>query len=415
MSPVSPENSEASRIEMRLMIEELCCALLRFEHASERRPEEVRVRRELPLGFQNAYADVLIIPPESDPYYLEVDFGYSNDEIIASVQRKYLPLLQTDRTSNHARKLVLFFDTANRTGVEELVATCRSMLAPEISVETLNEHALDQLAKKHLNVSIPHLEPSMLADVRTAIDQAKGTYAFAPIQKGAYQHDPLKAYLLWSFDFWKVRSLIEKHTSPDQIMRAGVYEKVVVLIADLCSFSSFVRETPDTDITRANLVSFYSKARHAIIGNGGFLYQFVGDSVIGCFGMPDQNGNASACALKAATELCHVGASVTNRWQRQIDREQNYHGTHIGIAMGELHLMPLRPFSRTHQGLVGDCINMASRLMDEAKEGEIIVSNVFYQSLPPESQSRFTTTHPVEAKNVGRIKSWITRIDSGMP
>jgi hypothetical protein len=53
--------------------------------------------------------------------------------------------------------------------------------------------------------------------------------------------------------------------------------------------------------------------------------------------------------------------------------------------------------------------------MGEAKEGEIIVSNVFYQNLGPDSQQRFEASTSVEAKNVGRIKSWITKIDSGMP
>jgi class 3 adenylate cyclase len=415
MNRETEENRVAFFIEIRLMLEELCCALLRFEHSVEGRWSEVAIRREVPLGVPNAYADVIVSPREEPPYCFEVDFGYSNEEILSSVRRKYRHLNQEVLSVPHFRKLVLFFDCCGREGVDELLQACREALGPRVSLEVMDEKQVNQLAKKHLGISIPPFERFALADIRSAIDQAKGKRAFALVDGEEYRHDPLRAHLLWSFDFLKIQRLIGLGRLPQEMLKVGVYPRTVVLMADLCCFSSFVRETPDPEVTRANLVSFYSKARYAIIGNGGFLYQFVGDSVIGCFGMYEDEDDSVEAALRAATELCHVGASVTHRWQRQIDREQPYHGSHIGIAMGDVHLIPLRPFSRTHQGLVGDCINMSARLMGEAKEGEIIVSNVFYQNLGPDSQQRFEASTSVEAKNVGRIKSWITKIDSGMP
>ena len=64
------------------------------------------------------------------------------------------------------------------------------------------------------------------------------------------------------------------------------------------------------------------------------------------------------------------------------------------------------PYSRTHIGAIGDCINVAARLMSVANQSEMVVSNAFLQGLPEDVQSRFSDADPVEARNVGRIRAW---------
>ena len=76
------------------------------------------------------------------------------------------------------------------------------------------------------------------------------------------------------------------------------------------------------------------------------------------------------------------------------------------MAMGNLQILSLRPFSRTHTGVIGDAINMAARLSSDAQPGQIVVSNIVYQSMSPSIQSLLHETEPIEAKNVGRIKAW---------
>jgi adenylate cyclase len=102
-----------------------------------------------------------------------------------------------------------------------------------------------------------------------------------------------------------------------------------------------------------------------------------------------------------------VGESVSNEWQRQLDRIQPVRGSRIGIALGDLQLLSLRPFSRTYIGAVGDVINMAARLSSSAEPGQIVVSNLVYRALSGDVQKRLRETEPVEAKNVGKIKAWV--------
>jgi adenylate cyclase len=210
-----------------------------------------------------------------------------------------------------------------------------------------------------------------------------------------------------AFRFWRLKQLRStgRSTARD-ILPPGSYQAVAVLLADLCSFSSYVRDTGDSEIVRESLTSFYSKARYQIINNGGMLYQFAGDEVIGLFGIPDHPVGFTDAVLDTASALCRIGESVTQHWQRRIDRVQNATGLHIGIALGDLQIVSLRPFSRLHVGAIGDCINVASRLLALAGPSEVVVSNAFHQRLAQHSQGRCCEIDPVEARNVGRIRAW---------
>ena len=146
---------------------------------------------------------------------------------------------------------------------------------------------------------------------------------------------------------------------PRDILVPGVYRNVVVVLADMCSFSSFMRDTPDAAITRENLTTFYSMARDQIINRGGMLCQFVGDEAIGIFGIPEADDDAPAQALAVARSLHSVGASVAHHWQRHIDRVQPGACTSAWRRRRADRRMAL---SRTHVG-APDCINVAARLM----------------------------------------------------
>jgi class 3 adenylate cyclase len=154
------------------------------------------------------------------------------------------------------------------------------------------------------------------------------------------------------------------------------------------------------------VTAFYSRSRHAVHECGGMLYQFVGDEVVGLFGFPDKKPGYITDAVDCAKALLDIGASTSESWERRIDRVQDKHGLHIGIAMGELNLLPLRPFARSHSGFIGDALNVTARLMVEAQPGEIVVSNSFYQALDEEVQAQFAENQPVIAKNVGTLRSW---------
>jgi len=392
--------------QLQLMLEELCSDLCRFEHAERDQfsPQTVKINREQYLGSPGAFADITVRPRNAPPYVVEVKFGYAADTLIRHLRRKY---------SAHAdclpdlSRIILVIDSEERVAWPAVEAEIKTFLRPGLLVEVWNERKLLALIRERFNVSIPAISSEQLLGVRHAIDRAKGFYAFGGPSLHEYEHDPLKAELLWHFGFWKLQRLREDNQlGARDILPPGLYRGVAILIADLCSFSSYVRDTPDTETIADSLTSFYSRARYQIINSGGMLYQFVGDEVIGLFGIPKRSADFANDALETARALVDIGNSVSQYWQRHIDRLQGASGLHIGLAVGDLLCVPSRPYGRTHMECIGDGINMAARLMQVAGPSDIVVSNSFHQLLDGETQAKFQELEPVDARNVGRITAW---------
>jgi class 3 adenylate cyclase len=397
---------ESFNYQLRLLLEEVCCDLCRVEHVTRDGclPESVQVDREFSLGRPNAFADIRIAPPAGLPYFVEVKYAYTKDLLGRHLRRKYGP---ESRAAKWGSKVILVCDTARFSDWPAVLQELQQTLDSALQLEVWDEQMLLAKMRQCFQANCPAISADNLLDVRELIDRAKGYNAFGGPSAEAYTHDALKATLLWHFGFWRLRQLREGgRLMPRDMLPPGNYQGVVVVIADLCSFSSFVRDTADSEIVRESLTSFYSKARYQIINNGGMLYQFVGDEVIGFFGLPEAEANAIEKAWETAKALVSIGESVSHHWQRRIDRIQNSGGVHVGMAVGELQIVSLRPFTRVHMGAVGDCINVAARLMSTATEGEIAVSNSYYQLLSEEAQTVFKEMEPVEARNVGRIKAW---------
>jgi class 3 adenylate cyclase len=393
--------------EYRLLLEELCCDLCRFEHVTRDglAPEAVRIDREYWLGSPGAFADIRVAPSGQSPYFVEVKYGYTNERLVRHLTRKYA--VPVSRNAAAASKVVLVVDRRSRTDWEGLERELVSQLAHGLQLEIWDESRLLALLAERFNVSSPAMTTDDLLDVRQAIDRAKGFHAFGGSSFDEYEHDPLKADLLWHFGFWRIQQLRNRgRSTPRDILPPGQYQAVAVLLADLCSFSAYVRDTSDAEIVRESLTAFYSKARYQIINNGGMLYQFAGDEVLGLFGIPDHPDGFTESVLDTARALCRIGESVSQQWQRRIDRVQTASGLHVGIAMGDLQIVSLRPFSRLHIGAIGDCINVASRLLTLAGPGEVVLSNAFHQQLDEHSQARCAEIEPVDGRNVGRIRAW---------
>lgn len=386
--------------ELRLFLESVCCDYLFFRHLDAGvPPENVKIRQEVALG-PGAFADIEVRLAGEPPYFVEIDTGYSRDRLFESVRRKYgKPCPATDG----APRVVVVADEdvlRERPAVERAL---REALRPGLALELWDERYLLRLLGARFGVALDVLREDDLLTLRVAVERAKGVYAFGE----GFLNDHLQATLLWHFAFWRLRRLREAgRMTPRAILPPGLYRDVVVVMADLCAYSSYVRDTRDETVSRRSLTSFASKTRYRVINDGGMLYQFLGDSVVGLFGVPEGAPGYLAHAAECARGLVDVGASVATEWQRQIDQIQPAAGVHVSMTLGDLQVLSLRPMSRTHMGVVGDSINLAARLNGVAGCDEIVVSNMLYQRLPDAVRAEFQELPPVEAKNIGRIRAW---------
>jgi len=396
-------HSAQDGVELRLFIEELACNICRFMHASEDRvePQSVGIKQEVQLGAPNAFADIVVHAPGIASYIVEVDYGYTLERIRESLSRKYQRDLDWFKSIS---KLILIFDRDNHPDSRELEKHVRKLIPGHWGIELWDEHQLLERVRTHFGVDVDSLDYDRLLDVRVAIDRAKGIYAFGD----AYDNSPLDAALLWHLGYWRLRGLFKSAKGNKRlILSPGSYRAVTVVFADLSGFSGYVRDTPDDRTIQECLTAFCSKSGYQIINDGGMVYQFLGDAVIGFFGIPNHTPDYIDHAFDCARSLLMVGESVSNEWQRQLDRLQPVRGSHIGIALGDLQLLSLRPFSRTYIGAIGDAINIAARLSSSAEPGQIVVSNLVYRDLSADMRKMLREIEPVQGKNVGRIKAWV--------
>lgn len=385
--------------ERRLFLESVCCDYFRFLHLDAGVPaENVMIRQEVALG-PGAYADIEVRAIGTQPYFVEIDTGYSRARLLESVRRKYgKPRPATDGASH---VVIVADEDALRDRVIE--RALQEALRPGLDLEVWDERHLLRLLGERFGVALAALGDDDLLALRAAVDRTKGVYAFAD----GFQNDPLQATLLWHLAFWRIRRLREAGRPTSRaILPPGLYRDVVLVMADFCSYTSYVRDTRDEAVSRRWLTSFASKTRYRIINDGGMLYQFGGDSVVGLFGVPEGVPGYVGHALECARGLVDIGASVATGWQRQLDQIQPAAGVHVSMTLGDLQVLSLRPLSRTHMGVIGDSINLAARLNGAAGCDEIVVSNLLHQRLPDDVRAGFVELAPVEAKNIGRVRAW---------
>jgi len=399
--PLQRQNDEAFLREVRLFIEEICCNLLRLRYAKDHAvdPKDVRIKQECSLGVPNAFADIRIDVKGGPVHFIEVDYGYSPTQTIASLTRKY----SRGSLLDGASKIIVVVDARQASHWSEIEAQVRTVLPQGVDLEVWDETRLLSMLHETFGVEIGCICEGDIANLRRAIDSAEGEHAFEDTWSG----DNLQSTLTWHYGFWELRRLRQSYgLTPPELLPPGMYSRVVTIMADLCSFSSYVKETKEDSVIRHCLTTFYSKARSAILNTGGMMYQFVGDEVIGLYGIPDQPDGYLEAAFDCAKSLVDIGNSVSRKWQRELDSVQKSHGVHIGICMGSMQVVSLRPFSRTHISGIGDVINLAARLLSDAGPAQVVASNGYYQALAPEYQAAFRESAPVDAKNIGTVLAW---------
>lgn len=390
----------------RLLLEDVCSDLVRFLHSrgDPTRFGGVVIDREWSLGPPGVFADLRVEPEEEPPYYLEVKCGYDSASVLSHLHRKYGAL---DDAAHGAARLVLVVHPAEHADWPALEARLRACLSPQLALEVWDEDRLQNLIAECFGQTTLSLAETELVTVRERIDQGKERLAFGDAPPAGYGEQVLRQSLLWHFGTWRLAELRHGRNGDDlrQLVPPGVYERVVVVMADLSHFSRFVRDTPDDTIVRQILTDFYAKSRYQVINAGGMLVQFVGDQVIALFGIPDRRPGYVEAAARTAFRLLDIGASVSHNWQRRIDHVEPRGGTHISMAMGRVQLVPMRPLDYARLQTIGDCLQIASRLLPLADQNQIVISNMLRHTLQSAGYE-FAALPPFEAKNIGVLQPW---------
>ena len=101
----------------------------------------------------------------------------------------------------------------------------------------------------------------------------------------------------------------------------------------------------------------------------GFIEKYAGDAVMAIFGVPKAHEDDPIRAIKAAREIHELVDAISPEVENRIGQPISMHtGINTGLVVtGEVDM------ERGTHGVAGDTINLASRLSNLAKPGEILV------------------------------------------
>jgi len=145
--------------------------------------------------------------------------------------------------------------------------------------------------------------------------------------------------------------------------------EITALFCDLRGFTGFT-ESADAEDVMALLRDYHAAIGEKINEYSGTLERYAGDGVMVVFNDPVPVDNPALKAVLMALEMREVIGALTEKWRRL----GHDIGFGIGIAHGFATLGTIGFEGRFDYAAIGTVSNVASRLCDEAKPGQILIS-----------------------------------------
>jgi len=255
--------------------------------------------------------------------------------------------------------------------------------------------------------------------VRATQEIAKGNYHYrVPIKRNDELGNLGTAFNRMGQELWK-NAMAQKSfgkyvgsevldmilANPETAWLKGTSNEASIVFGDVRGFTQFAEARAPEQVVEA-LNAYLEIATGVIIKFGGYIDKFIGDAILGVFGLPVSRQDHVERAVRAALYL-----------QEEL-RKQSVGGNDLLAAVGiSIHTGTVvagnvGSQSRMEYTVIGDTVNLASRLNAFAGAGEVIVSQqtkaqlgtlietVSLGRLPIKGKSE-----PVEVFKVIRIKS----------
>ncbi len=168
---------------------------------------------------------------------------------------------------------------------------------------------------------------------------------------------------------------------PSRASLGGSMVEVTALFADLRGFTSFSESTDPVEVMEL-LNRYFGVAVPIVMRNGGTVIQFVGDAMLAVFDAPTPAPDHQFRAARTALEMQEAIAAVAGDHE---DAPRFRIGINTGMALvGNIGSSELRSFN-----VVGDAVNVASRLETSAEPGTVVIGEPTYRAIA----DRVVATH----------------------
>jgi adenylate cyclase len=151
----------------------------------------------------------------------------------------------------------------------------------------------------------------------------------------------------------------------------------VVLFADLRGFTSIAEQLEAQHIVPL-LNEFFSLLTEITFKYDGTVFHMAGDCLMLGFGVPHEQSDSAQRAVSAAREMLARFTELSRAWR---ERYQIEAGLGIGINEGDVVAGNIGSSAYMNYTIIGDTVNIAARLCQRARAGEMLFSSTLKRSL----------------------------------
>jgi adenylate cyclase len=152
---------------------------------------------------------------------------------------------------------------------------------------------------------------------------------------------------------------------------------VVVLFADLRGFTSIAEQLQPHDIVPL-LNEYFSLLTEITFRHEGTVFHMAGDCLMLAFGVPLEQPDSAERAVRAGREMLDSFNQLAGSWKQRYRIDA---GLGIGINEGDVVAGNIGSSTYMNYTIIGDTVNIAARLCQRARAGEMLFSGALKHSL----------------------------------
>lgn len=168
----------------------------------------------------------------------------------------------------------------------------------------------------------------------------------------------------------EVVDMIMSH--PEESWLKGQRSEATILFSDIRGFTAYSADREPEEVVEA-LNEYFRIATGFILEYGGYVDKFIGDAVMGVFGVPVFRADHAERAVRAAVAMKKKFNTAGKNGNRLLNK------IGIGINSGIIVSGNLGSDIKMEYTVIGDSVNLASRLSSVAGPGEIVISRSVYE------------------------------------
>ncbi len=316
-----------------------------------------------------------------------------NDELIESVQEKIhaveREILEIDQAADFPevsqeiqeliKKQFSFSRNRDIAAIEGAIALAKFGQYEEALAkfqELIKKGHLINISKSHVSAHFSTLIQELSDSYKRIRDQSIQLLRYAKDLSKSYNRMKEDDDLREKLSRYVGKNLIDRlMKSKGRFLFGNERREVTILFADIRSFTSISESMPAEEVV-SMLNEFFSAMVDIIFRHNGILDKFVGDQLMAVFGIvssgsstPYDDAIRAALKMQDATRKLMVLRTQRNKAVFQIG---------IGINTGEAVLGSVGSRNRMDYTVIGDCVNVAGRLQQLAKGGQIILGEQTY-------------------------------------